>query len=95
MNNEYMYILTETFPYIPRCLNGQVSATGITGGPPPRPPRPGVGQPPDLTSVAETLGVDLSDLISALGPPPPDLEAAALILDIPLSELQSLMPRPG
>ena len=95
LNDEYMYLLTETFPYIPRCLNGQVSATGITGGPPPRPPRPGVGQPPDLTSVAETLGVDLSDLISALGPPPPDLEAAALILDIPLSELQSLMPRPG
>ena len=95
MNNQYMYLLTETFPYIPRCLNGQVSATGITGRPPPRPPRPGVGQPPDLTSVAETLGVDLSDLISALGPPPPDLEAAALILDIPLSELQSLMPRPG
>ena len=54
-----------------------------------------MGPPPDLTSVAETLGVDLSDLISALGPPPPDLEAAALILDIPLSELQSLMPRPG
>ena len=95
INGEYMYLLTETFPYIPRCLNGQVSASTVAGGPPPKPPQPGIGPPPDLTSVAETLGVDLSDLISALGPPPPDLESAALKLDVPLSKLQSLMPRPG
>ncbi|CAI8378592.1 MAG: Uncharacterised protein [Acidimicrobiaceae bacterium] len=95
INGEYMYLLTETFPYIPRCLNGQVSASTVAGGPPPKPPQPRIGPPPDLTSVAETLGVDLSDLISALGPPPPDLESAALKLDVPLSKLQSLMPRPG
>ena len=93
INDEYKYLLTDTFPYIPRCLNGQVSASGVAGGPPSgAPPR---GGPPDLTSVAETLGVDLSDLISALGPPPPDLEAAASKLNVPLSELQSLMPPPG
>ena len=23
MNGEYVYVLTETFPYVPRCLNGK------------------------------------------------------------------------
>ena len=23
MNGEYIYVLTETFPYVPRCLNGR------------------------------------------------------------------------
>ena len=97
INNEYIYLMTDTFPYIPRCLNGQVSES--TSGRPPPPPAlgrpPGGGPPPDLTFVAETLGIELSDLMSALGPPPPDLEGAALKLDVPLSELQSLMPLPG
>ena len=95
INEEYTYLMTDTFPYIPRCLNGQVSASRPTGGSSPGLPRPGGAMPPDLTSVAEALGVDLSDLMSALGPPPPDLEAAALKLKIPLSELQSLIPGPG
>ncbi len=94
INDEYKYFLTESFPYIPRCLNGEVSDAAPVGGPPVG-VRPGSGPPPDLTFVAESLGVDLSELMSALGPPPPDLEAAALKLDVSLSELQSLMPRPG
>ncbi len=94
VNGEYLYLMTDTFPYIPRCLNGQFNASTKPAGPPLGPP-PGSGQPPDLTSVADALGIDLNDLISALGPPPPDLEAAAIKLNVPLSELQSLMPRPG
>ena len=90
-----MYLMTDTFPYIPRCLNGQVNESTVGRPPPSLGGPPGGGPPPDLTFVAETLGVELSDLMSALGPPPPDLEGAALKLDVPLSELQALMPLPG
>lgn len=37
INGTYAYVLTDEFPYIPRCLNGEFTATGPggQGGPPP------------------------------------------------------------
>ncbi len=46
---------------------------------------------PDLTAVAQTLGIDVNTLREALGPPPPDLEATANILGISVEDLQNAM----
>jgi len=34
INREYVYFLTNEYPYIPRCLNGEFAQVGETGPPP-------------------------------------------------------------
>ena len=96
----------EVFPYyIGPTFYGEIK-TVLGNGPPgagQQGPPPGVGQQgappeggrPDLSAVAQALGVDVTDLMNALGPPPPDLQSAAIELNVPLEELQALMPPPG
>ena len=38
VNGQYIYLITEDYPYVPRCLNGEITSTGPGGG--------GGGQPP-------------------------------------------------
>ena len=95
----------EVFPYyIGPTFYGEIKT--VLGNAPPgagqQGPPPGVGEQgappgggrPDLYAVAQTLGVDVTDLMNALGPPPPDLQSAAIALNVPLEELQILMGPP-
>ena len=99
LNGNYQYLMTDTFPYIGRCLNGQISDSETVGGTPPNASPsgslPAGPPPPDLNFVAQALGVEVGDLMNALGPPPPDLESAANTLGVSLEELRALMGRPG
>ncbi len=45
VNGDYVYIVTDEYPFIPRCLMGQFSAQGPGGGGPPG-AAPGEGGPP-------------------------------------------------
>ncbi|MDP6964818.1 MAG: YHYH protein [Acidimicrobiales bacterium] len=96
----------EVFPYyIGPTFYGEIKTVLGNGppgagrqGPPPgveqQGPPPGGGRP-DLPAVAQALGVDVTDLMNALGPPPPDLHSAATALNVSLEELQILMGPPG
>ena len=51
INGEYAYVITNAYPYVGRCLNGDFTATGPqAGGPPPR-----AGGPPPGGTPADTL----------------------------------------
>lgn len=96
---EYAYFVTDTFPYLPRCLNGaDISATGPSGnggGPPAGGATEGSTQGgPDLTEAAAALGVTVAELQQALGSPPPDFAAAAAALGVTAEELQAALPAP-
>lgn len=106
----YAYVLTDEYPFIPRCLNGEFTATGPgAGGPPPGAGgQRGQGQAPgeqgaqgeapsgapDFGEAASALGITEDELLAALGGPPPDLAAAAVILGITEDELRAVMPPP-
>lgn len=101
IDGEYAYVLTDEFPFIPRCLNGEFTATGpgAGGGGQGGAPGGGAGAPgqgggPDLSEAAESLGITVEELMAALGPPPPDFEAAAATLGISVEELEAVMPAP-
>ena len=81
--------------------SGEVS--GDAGGPPAGggqgstpPAAPGdaarEGAAPDLADAAETLGVSVADLESALGGPPPDVEAAAKTLGLSVDAVMAALP---
>jgi hypothetical protein len=103
----YCYILTKTFPLIPRRFVGTVASsfvrTGPGGGPqgggaqpggnPPQQPGSST-QPPDLAPAAKKLGFTVEQLQAALGPPPPNLDAAAQKLGISVSTLKSALGLP-
>ena len=95
IDGQYVYIVTDTFPFVSRCLNGDVSSTSVTGvgsatggGAPP------AGAGPDLTEAAEALGVTVDELRTALGGPPPDIEGAAEALGVSAEELRAVLPQP-
>jgi len=110
IGGEYLYVITDDYPYVGRCLNGEVSAgaTGPdggpgaggsgsgapTGGPGAGGPGDGPSGPPDLTRVAEALGVTVAELEAALGPPPPDIAGAAATLGVDVEVLRELIGRP-
>lgn len=55
INGEYAYVATKTFPYIPRCLNGEVTQTGPgAGGPPPTTTTPTSTTPTTPTPTTPT-----------------------------------------
>ena len=89
-------VITDDYPYVGRCLNGEVSAgaTGPDGGPGAGGPGDGPSGPPDLTRVAEALGVTVAELEAALGPPPPDIAGAAATLGVDVEVLRELIGRP-
>lgn len=89
IDGQYAYVITDTFPYVSRCLNGEVTGTG-GGGAPTTGAAPGAE--PDLSEAAEALGVTEEELRAALGGPPPDLEAAAEALGVTVEELQAVLP---
>ena len=53
------------------------------------------GSPPDLTPLAEILGVSVEQLRSALGGPPPDFAGAASSLGITEQALMNAMEQAG
>lgn len=91
VDGQYIYLITNEYPYVPRCLMGEVSAQGPGGGPGEGPPGAGPGGRPDLAAAAETLGITEDELRDALGPPPPNLEAAAATLGITVEELEDAL----
>lgn len=98
VDGTYLYFVTDSYPFIPRCLFGSFSETGGAGAGQPDAPAPPTapGGPIDLSRAAAILGVSPEELRLALGPPPPDLEAAASALGVSLADLQSALgPPPG
>jgi polyisoprenoid-binding protein YceI len=94
------------FPYFLLCYHGIPNESNyeeIIDGQGPGaggPGREGPGQggpgrtPPDLTSIAKTLGISIEELVAALGGPPPNYESAAQALGISVEELLKLLPKP-
>jgi len=110
IDGTYAYIVTDTYPFVGRCLNGEASADAAPGGPPPdgEPPAGGAAPQdrgaadtaspagaPDLTEAAAALGVSLEALQSALGGPPPDFNAAAETLGLSVADLIAALPGPS
>ncbi len=101
VDGTYAYIVTEEYPFVPRCLMGEAaSATSGPGGAGGAEPTqggqgaaggPGAGGPPDLDNVASILGIARAELEAALGTPPPDLAQAAAALGITEAELQAAL----
>ncbi|MEM7140217.1 MAG: YHYH protein [Actinomycetota bacterium] len=96
IDGTYAYVMTDEYPFISRCLMGDVSTAdgggfgaggggAPTGGAPP--------DAPDFGEAAATLGVTEQELIDALGSPP-DVDAAAATLGIPVDELVAILPPP-
>lgn len=79
------------YPYVGCCLNSEVRADN-PGRAPRRIQEQGPRNRQDLANAADVLGVTVSELQAALGPPPPNLQAAASILGITLEDLQAVLP---
>ncbi len=105
IDGQYAYIVTDAYPYVSRCLNGEVSGAGV-GGPPPGADgdaagAPGQGGPgqggaaPDLSEAAAALGVTEDELLAVLPGPGADLTEAAATLGVSVEELMALLPAPG
>jgi len=94
IEDQYIYVITNEFPYISRCLNGEFSEARPSGPNSQRPPRANseltLGQP-NLALAATQLGVTEEQLRVALGPPPPDIEAAASLLGISPGALRAAL----
>lgn len=84
INGTYAYVVTDDYPFVSRCLNGEAAAGGGPGG--------GQGGGADLTDAAEALGVTIEELEAALGGQPPDLDAAAATLGTTVAELEAVLP---
>ena len=94
IDGTYAYVITDEYPFISRCLNGEFTATGpdAGGGEDAAGAR---GAAPDLSEAAAALGVTQEELQAALGPRLPDFDAAAEILGITVEELQAALPAPS
>lgn len=99
IDGQYVYVVTDTFPYVTRCLNGDVSDSGNiggggAGGQGAAPDGGGAPAGPDLGDAAAELGVAEEVLLEALGEPPFDLDAAADALGVTAAELEAVLPSP-
>ncbi len=100
ISGAYVYVITDEFPYISRCLKGEFTEIRQMG--------PGQGGPqagdsanggqngpqngqPNLAIAAAQLGVTEDDLRAALGPPPPNLTSAASDLGVSVQALQNAL----
>jgi len=70
IDGTYAYIITDEYPYISRCLNGEATAADRPAGGPG--PVQGGGPPPDVDAAAETLGLTVEELRAALPAGPND-----------------------
>ena len=111
VDGQYLYLITNDYPYIPRCLMGVFSESapaggGVGGGQAPQDGQGGQGEQggqggqgggPDFSAAAAALGVSEDALRNALGTPPPDFEAAAAALGVTVEALENAMggPPPG
>lgn len=96
IDGTYAYVITNEYPFVGRCLNGEVAdgAAGPGGPPPGEEGATSAGDTPDLAEAAASLGVTEETLTSALGGPPPDLDAAAETLGVSVDELTAALPAP-
>ncbi len=103
IDGEYAYLITDTYPFVGRCLNGEVTEAGPGGAAPgggapddagPEGAAPGAGDGADLTEAAAALGISAEELMDAIGGPPPDFEAAAEKLGVSVEVLTDLLPAP-
>ena len=88
IDGQYSYIITNAFPYIPRCMMGEVAA----GAGAPRGTAPGSG--PDFSEAAAVLGVAVDELQGVLPPPGEPLDDAAAALGVTVEELIAALPVP-
>lgn len=93
IDGEYLYVITDAYPYVGRCLNGEVSADAGRATPRVGLDR-GAGNRPELAHAATALGVTVSELKAAPGPPPPDIAGAAASLGVKFEVLRELLSRP-
>ncbi len=93
VDGQYIYVLTDQYPFISRCLNGEVQGGG-QGAPAGGEGGGTGGGGPDLTDAADALGVSVEDLTAALGSPPFDVETAAATLGVTAEELEAVLPPP-
>ena len=94
IDGQYAYLITDEFPYIPRCMMGEVAAGagGPGGGAAPTGAAP--GDAPDFTDAAAALGVTVDELMAALPPPGEPLDDAAAALGVTVEELMAALPAP-
>ena len=109
IDGQYAYIVTDTYPFVGRCLNGDTSsaggaaAGGAAGGGAGAGGAAGGGagaggappaDAPDLAAAADALGITEDELRAALGGPPPDFAAAADTLGVTEDELTAALDIP-
>ena len=94
IDGEYVYFLTDEYPYIPRCLMGEAAAGPADGGVGGAGPGQGAGGTPDFSEAAEALGVTEEELLALLPGPGSDLAAAAEALGVTVEELEAVLPPP-
>ncbi len=96
IDGEYLYVITDTYPFVSRCLNGEFAGDLPGGGGQGGGGGEGGGGAtlPDFATIAAELGIDEAALADALGDPPFDLDAAAEVLGIPVEELEAVLPGP-
>ena len=80
INGEYAYFVTDDYPHIPRCLNGQYE--GKAKGPKSEGGPRGGKRGHNFPAAAKKLGISEEELRAAIGGPPPNFEAAAEKLGI-------------
>ena len=96
IEDRYLYLVTNEFPYISRCLKGEFNESRPSGPNPRRTPRDQTGSAlsgPNLAAAAAQLGVTEEQLRLALGPPPPDIEAAASSLGVTTGALRDALDK--
>jgi hypothetical protein len=86
INGEYAYVITNAYPFVSRCLNGEVMADAgpPAGGAPPG--QSGVGAPNESNTGAGSQ--------AGPGAAPPDLTSAATSLGVSVAELQNALGGP-
>ena len=88
IDGKFVYFATDSYPFYPRCHWGNVSQDFERRGPrngDRRDRRAGRGP---LVGAAAELGVSVSELRDAVGPPPPNVEQAAKKLGIPAARIR-------
>lgn len=101
IGDEYAYLITEDYPYIPRCLMGETNEAGPGGGgaapdaAAPDADSAGQAGPPDLTEAAASLGLTEVELQELFGGSPPDVAAAAEALGMSEADLMAVLEEFG
>ena len=92
IDGEYVYVLTDEYPYISRCLMGEAASGpadgGVGGG------TDQAGTTPDFSEAADALGVTEDELLALLPGPGSDLTEAAEALGVTVEELEAVLPAP-